>query len=214
MSLKTHVIARAAELLTSVGAEAKRRKQAEQARIAAGAPHVVDVFVDPADPYSRLLLQVMPLFSARYAVTVQPWLVSPPEDAAAPDRPRLTIWSLRDAALLADRAGLHFAHGSTQPPAERITAAERLIAGVIGHKSALLAISDILTSLWTGTDWPQYPHADPGPAKAAGDDRRTVCGHYLGGTLHYGGETYWGIDRLHFLEARLGELGLRRDGGG
>ncbi len=213
MSLKTHVIARAAERLTSASAEAKRRKQAEQARIAAGAPHVVDVFIDPADPYSRLLLQVMPLFSARYAMTVQPWLVGQPEDAAAPERPRLTSWSLRDAALLADRAGLHFAQASAQPPAERITAAERLIAGVIGHQSALLAISDILTSLWTGTDWPQYPHADPAPAKAAGDVRRTACGHYLGGTLHYGGETYWGIDRLHFLEARLGELGLRRDGG-
>ncbi len=211
MSLKTSLIARAAERLTSAGAEVKRRKQAEAERIAAGEPHIVDVFIDPADPYSRLLLQVMPLFTARYAVTVQPWLVSPPEDAAAPDRPRLTTWSLLDATLLADRAGLNFARGSVQPEAARLAAAERLIAGVIDHPSALLAISDILTSLWAGANWPLYPDADPSPAKAAGNARRTACGHYLGGTLHYGGETYWGIDRLHYLEARLSGLNLRRD---
>jgi 2-hydroxychromene-2-carboxylate isomerase len=209
MSLKTNLIARAAERLTSAVAEAKRRKWAEQARIAAGEPHTVDVFIDPADPYTRLLLQLLPLFAARYAVTVQPWLVSPPEDAAAPERLRLTNWSLRDAALLADRAGLHFAHGTAQPEPPRVATSERLIAGVIDHPSALLAISDILTSLWTGADWPHYPDADPAPLRAAGDARRTACGHYLGGTLHYGGETYWGIDRLHYLEARLGALGLR-----
>jgi 2-hydroxychromene-2-carboxylate isomerase len=81
---------------------------------------------------------------------------------------------------------------------------------VLDHPCALLAISDIMTSLWTGADWPLYPKADAAPAKAAGDARRTACGHYLGGTLHYGGECYWGIDRLHYLEARLTELGLKR----
>ncbi len=43
------------------------------------------------------------------------------------------------------------------------------------------------------------------------DARREKLGHYLGGTLYYGGEWYWGLDRLHYLEARLTELGLRQD---
>ena len=30
---------------------------------------------------------------------------------------------------------------------------------------------------------------------------------------YYAGEWYWGLDRLHYLEARLRELGLDRTGG-
>jgi 2-hydroxychromene-2-carboxylate isomerase len=38
---------------------------------------------------------------------------------------------------------------------------------------------------------------------------RKQLGHYLGGTLYFEGEWYWGVDRLHYLEARLAEAGLR-----
>jgi 2-hydroxychromene-2-carboxylate isomerase len=37
---------------------------------------------------------------------------------------------------------------------------------------------------------------------------RKKWGHYLGATLYYEGEWYWGIDRLHHLEERLNALGL------
>ena len=37
---------------------------------------------------------------------------------------------------------------------------------------------------------------------------RKKWGHYLGATLYYEGEWYWGIDRLHHLEDRLNDLGL------
>lgn len=47
---------------------------------------------------------------------------------------------------------------------------------------------------------------------AAGDALRQKLGHYLGATLHYGGEWYWGLDRLHFLEQRLADLGVRKPG--
>jgi len=46
------------------------------------------------------------------------------------------------------------------------------------------------------------------------DTRREKLGHYLGGTLYYGGEWYWGLDRLHYLEARLSQLGARKEGAG
>jgi 2-hydroxychromene-2-carboxylate isomerase len=46
------------------------------------------------------------------------------------------------------------------------------------------------------------------------DARRDKLGHYLGGTLYYGGEWYWGLDRLHYLEARFTQLGARKDGAG
>jgi 2-hydroxychromene-2-carboxylate isomerase len=49
-------------------------------------------------------------------------------------------------------------------------------------------------------------------ARTGGDARREKLGHYLGATMHYEGEWYWGLDRLHYLETRLTELGVRRAG--
>ncbi|MGC6522724.1 MAG: DsbA family protein [Candidatus Micropelagos thuwalensis] len=40
------------------------------------------------------------------------------------------------------------------------------------------------------------------------DKRLSSLGHYMGGMLYYGGEWYWGLDRLHYLEDRLSALGL------
>lgn len=44
---------------------------------------------------------------------------------------------------------------------------------------------------------------------AEGAALRKRLGHYLGATLYFEGEWYWGVDRLHYLEARLAEAGLR-----
>jgi len=54
----------------------------------------------------------------------------------------------------------------------------------------------------------------PATDTAVADARREKLGHYLGATLYYGGEWYWGLDRLHYLEERLMELGLRGSGSG
>ena len=35
-------------------------------------------------------------------------------------------------------------------------------------------------------------------------------GHYNTATMHYAGEWYWGVDRLHYLTSRLDRLGLNR----
>lgn len=40
---------------------------------------------------------------------------------------------------------------------------------------------------------------------------RKKMGHYLGATLYFEGEWYWGTDRLHYLEKRLTEDGLRTE---
>lgn len=53
-----------------------------------------------------------------------------------------------------------------------------------------------------------YENREPAKNTSTADMRRKKLGHYLGGTLYYGGEWYWGLDRLHYLEDRLHELGL------
>jgi 2-hydroxychromene-2-carboxylate isomerase len=46
---------------------------------------------------------------------------------------------------------------------------------------------------------------------AQGAALRKRMGHYLGATLYFEGEWYWGTDRLHYLEQRLTNAGLRID---
>ncbi len=49
---------------------------------------------------------------------------------------------------------------------------------------------------------------------AANGALREKLGHYLGATLYFEGEWYWGLDRLHYLETRLTDQGLDRQNGG
>ena len=51
----------------------------------------------------------------------------------------------------------------------------------------------------------ELPNSD---AASESNALRKKWGHYLGATLYYEGEWYWGIDRLHHLEDRLNDLGL------
>jgi 2-hydroxychromene-2-carboxylate isomerase len=53
--------------------------------------------------------------------------------------------------------------------------------------------------------------SDAGETLQQADAMRQKLGHYLGATLFYGGEWYWGIDRLHHLETRLQALGTQAD---
>lgn len=44
-----------------------------------------------------------------------------------------------------------------------------------------------------------------------GSNRLAALGHYSGAMFYYGGEWYWGVDRLFYLERRLRDLGACLD---
>ena len=95
-------------LLTSPRLRDARRKVAASKRRLRGQPAVVHFFHQADDPYSHLLLQVLPVLADRYDIQLDLHLVPPPAEAAAPDRERLRSWSRRDAADLAAALGLAF----------------------------------------------------------------------------------------------------------
>ena len=214
MSVRTAIASTAAGYWTSAAGEAHRRKAAERERKSRGEPHRVDLFIDPADPYTLLLLQLMPAFAARYSVELKPWLVGPPDDGAAPERAMLADWSRVDAGLLAVRANLDFDPTWSTPSAGAVASANARIAASLDQLDWLEAITAILNALWRASPLPAGPASDAATSLAMGNARRDAVGHYLGGMLHYGGEHYWGIDRLHYLEHRLTDLGLNRQGEG
>ena len=185
--------------------DAKRRK-AEHARQTKGLPHIVEYFHDASDPYSHLMVQLLPEFAARYAVELVVHIAPPPPDWAAPDRARLDAYARKDAERLAAKAGLTYTDPGQQPSRAQVDAANSDLLAAVEAGTFLETAFDIGARLWTGSDESRAPASKMDDPVSAAGERRASLGHYLGATLFYAGEWYWGPDRLHFLESRLQEL--------
>jgi len=213
MSIKSAITSAVTSRLFSEAELTRRRSAAERARIASGAPHVVEYFHRADDPYAQLTAQVLGEFLRRYDIEFKPWLCSPPPDWAAPDRERLVAYSRVDAARLAKRAGLDFTDPGCQPDPTRVADAEARLASSVEKGTFAEEAPAVGASLWSGGAITADRSASTLDARRReGDARRDKLGHYLDATFHYGGEWYWGIDRLHYLETRLADLGARRSG--
>ncbi len=198
--------------------EARQRRQrgrVERARRARGEPHRIDYFHQPDDPYSALAAAALPALARRYEIALVAHVVGPPDDAAAPERDRLAAWSRLDASRLARRHGLRFEDPGRAPsPAALAVATHRLLEASASGRF-VDAAADTTLEAWAAPADGTAPPGPPGDAAAhlaASATRRARLGHYLGATFHYGGEWYWGIDRLHHLERRLQALGAARAG--
>ena len=188
-------------MITSKAARRLRQLRASSGRILSGGRPTVHYFHDVADPYSHLTLQLIEPIREKYSVEVKMHLVPPPDDGAAPERERLSDYSLQDAQRLAEAHGLA-TPGRTRPATETVSRAIGAIAEVQDqpdHVARSLAIS---SALWSG----ESAFASAGNATSAleaGQRLRERLGHYLGATFYFEGDWYWGIDRLPYLEARL-----------
>lgn len=209
MSIRSFLVSRIAEKITGPGRLHRAREHAERRRREAGAPHRVDYFHQASDPYSCLVAQVLPQLAARYDIDLRCHLVSAPPDWAAPEREKLDSYSRLDAQRLAARVGLTFADPGVQPSPARLQQAEAALAQSLRAGGFVTDAGPIAKALWSGAPLPASAE-NAASLKAEGDALRAGLGHYLGGTIHYAGEWYWGLDRLHYLEERLAGLGARK----
>jgi 2-hydroxychromene-2-carboxylate isomerase len=221
-SLARRVAPIAVGVLTSPFTRELRRWLVEQRRRLSGQPQRVLYFHQIEDPYSQLIAQLLPELLARYEVALAPHLVGPPSDAAAPERQRLADYARRDAADVAPGYELEFPASSTAPNPECVELAARMLAPAITAGSFAELAARAGAALWRGDRARLEALAresgvtDIATARAAleaGSRLRERLGHYLGGMLYYGGEWYWGVDRLHHLERRLRSLRLLRKAG-
>ncbi len=182
-----------------------------------GAPAQVHYFHQADDPYSHLMLQVLPQLLQQHRITLVLHLVPPPHDAAAPDRARLQAWSRRDAASLASLLQLEFTDLQQQPSAEAIDLANRcltqLFTSAAGTRTAIAQALAIGRALWRHDmaalqNFETVPSGRASLVLADGAATRKQFGHYLGGTLYFEREWYWGVDRIWYLDQRLREAGL------
>jgi 2-hydroxychromene-2-carboxylate isomerase len=211
-----------AELLTSPRVRDIGRGLRSTARRLRGAPALVEYFHQVDDPYSHLVLQALPALASNYACRLEMNLASPPDDSVAPDRERLRAWSRRDAAELAAVTGLEFDDPGCEP--DLAAQAARVMALLLAVDASREpsdggALADALSvsrALWRGdratiSRFAAASADETAAALEAGAARRRKLGHYLGATLRFEGEWYWGIDRLAHLEQRLRSAGLAHD---
>ncbi|MBI5506517.1 MAG: DsbA family protein [Deltaproteobacteria bacterium] len=219
MTLARRVAPLVAAAFTSPRTRDARRWVAERRRRMGGQPHRVLYFHQTDDPYSYLASQVLGELSARYDVEIEPRLVGPPPDEAAPERDLLEAFARKDAADIAPGYGLTFPRRDLPPNGRLVEQSSRLLAGAIAAGRFAEVAVNVGRALWD-TDRgaldelaQRIPPADAaatGAALEAGNTLRRRLGHYLGATFYYGGEWYWGVDRLCYLERRLQSLGALR----
>ncbi|GLR25071.1 DsbA family protein [Limnobacter litoralis] len=190
--------------------------QAEKARQKKGLAHVIHYFHQVDDPYSALVAQAIPQLMQRYVeVQWQFHLVQAPLQEHAPERDRLMRYSRTDATRLANYWGLKFSDPGRQPDEKSVQLVQgSLVTALEKGLSAFELAAPLSHALWENPSKLSLSDIGIQPASAVQiqkrlhDDTRLrqTLGHYLGTTLYYAGEWYWGIDRLHHLESRLQAL--------
>jgi 2-hydroxychromene-2-carboxylate isomerase len=196
-----------------------RHTKAERARVEAGAPHRVDYFHQVDEAYSCLTAQILGRFAERYDIDLHCYLVRGQEGKNAPEPTMLARLARYDSHLIAPGYGLHFPEHSEAPETQHVDVATRILAAqsMSDFPAVALLVSE---ALWQGDGAvldrlaSEYGSVTGDTAAAAlevGTARRRDLKHYSGAMFHYGGEWYWGVDRLYHLEARLAALGADRE---
>lgn len=220
MSLRNKLRAGLFRFLTSDKARVARRSLAEKRRKLSGNPHRVSAYLELDDPYSYLLCSYLPEFAAAYDVELQYVLAQANYDEAyRPHADMLARYAERDCKRLAAELGVPFLDRGNAPPVEHRRALVEVLADAAERPDFANELRDAITLYWRGdTEGIARRVAGVAPdgkgqALLAGNGKQLQdAGHYNCGMLNYEGEWYWGIDRLHYLTARLDELGARREG--
>lgn len=169
------------------------------------------------DPYSHLLAQVAPRLASTFGMVVEIVPVAQPGLSANPAPEMLARHAIRDAAIVAESYGLSFPKGAEPPPADRVRRAHAVLLEPRPAGANMELAVELGEAVWGGDGqtvgrlverYGGISGESVRPALEANYAALERAGHYQPGMLHYGGDWYWGIDRLCHLEARLRREGL------
>ena len=192
-----------------------RHEAEERKRIKRGAPHRIDYFHQVDDGYSHLVAQVLMQFVQRYEIELHCYLVRAPEGKNIAEPELLPRLSRYDSHLIAPGYGLTFPDHPKAPDPKLVSLATRILA-TQSDEGFINVAAPVGSALWTGNQAElerlasKYGSASLGKADtvlAFGTGLRRKLKHYSGAMFHYGGEWYWGVDRLYLLEQRLIRFG-------
>ncbi|RXJ71723.1 disulfide bond formation protein DsbA [Veronia nyctiphanis] len=177
--------------------------------------HRFTVFLAIDDPHSYLLLQVLPELQKRFGVELEFRTVLNRQEEMFPAPELWDANAFKDCQFTAKLYGLSF---PDQPPSSdellKLHATAQLLHNELQPEYLENALS-IFESYWFGRHQQLDAEIEPVIKQRVecyrhhlknNEDVLKKLHHYLSGTIFYGGEWYWSIDRLFFLEQRLNVL--------
>ncbi len=166
------------------------------------------------DPYSYLLLQVLPdlLISQQKQLNIKILLQLNSDLNLEIDKQ--ANYALKDAKRLAIEHQLSFPQKTQLPSLQNSQLATAILLANLNHPEFLQLCQLVCDALWLSQDTTlsldkltlQYGKLSPLEAEQQLNHAKHYLqqkGHYQSGMLYYGGEWYWGIDRLWHLYQRL-----------
>ncbi|MGI9233388.1 MAG: DsbA family protein [Woeseiaceae bacterium] len=176
-------------------------------------PHVVSAFLQLDDPYSYLLAYYLPSLRDHYGIELRLYLSEARGDAYRPAPEMLAEYAVIDCERLARELGIPFLDKGASPPVEHRRSMLDTIASCKGVLSFNEELLQALQVFWRGDVEAASRRSASTEITGAADsviresqDIQSRLGHYNSATLHYEGEWYWGVDRLHYLVQRFDEL--------
>ena len=209
MSFRNRV--RSSLLRAYISPDLRRRTRAlnEARRKLTGKAHVVTAFLQLDDPYSYLLAHYLPELASHYDIELQVCLSEAlgGDFDAAPELRR--DYAISDCARVASELGVPFLDKGPQPPAGQERQLLDAVAARVDDDVFADEVFEALETYWRG-DADALGRRSELAVQGAGqiviDASKALLdklGHYGSAMLHYGGEWYWGVDRLPYLVERL-----------
>lgn len=194
-----------------------RRWMTEKRRQISGRPHVVSVFLQLDDPYSYILSHYLPSLAANYDIDLHLYLSRARGDEYQPAPDMLAEYAVADCIRLAAELGIPFLDKGSLPPTEHRVGLSNAVASLTGTDSFDEELRQALAVFWRGDSLAAASMSsavdDDGAASKVIEHSQKLqesLGHYNSAMLHYAGEWFWGVDRLHYLLDRLDELGAAK----
>ena len=171
------------------------------------------------DPYSLLLLQAMPRFLEDFKVNLQIRFVLDLPEETSPHQDMQAKYALQDARRLAKLHELVFPEDAKTPSYEDSLKATAILLKHQNRPKLLHLVTEVTGALW-GCSTTTFQSAAKRYGSLKDTEARPLLnqataellarGHYNSAMLYYGGEWYWGLDRLAHLADRLNKPGIRR----
>ncbi len=194
-----------------------KRRLAELRRRVCRRRHVVSVFIELDDPYSYLLCHYLPALVEHYDIELRLYLTQALSDDYRPEPDMLARYAQEDCERLALELGVPMLDKGKAPPVEYRKGLICALASKVGSDEYQSELLQGIELYWRGDAEEvgrRVRDADQsidGDAMLLSNQRRLErLGHYNTATIHYAGEWYWGVDRLHYLTERLDVLGARQ----
>lgn len=180
---------------------------------------VVHVFLQLDDPYSYLLSHYLGHVATRYnKVEFRYYLCQALRGDYMPQPGMLAEYAVRDCRLLAQEFGVPFLDIGDAPAVEYRRPLLDFLADEHEDEEFPKTFAKALAVYWRG----DAEGAAKLIVRSRGEQDSTnvlvgknqllmrKMGHYNCATMHYGGEWYWGVDRLLYLVRRFDDEGLNR----